>query len=121
MTSEEQIDYKARIKELNEQLGEELGNWNDLEVDPNTIFEQSVFNPMNIAVWLRCLTTFLVDKGVIEDEDEFIVFLKETMVKDLIMLREDVEPQIRAARLKAKGVEFPGAMVVPKSKITKIH
>ena len=115
------IDYKAKIDDLNDQLEAELGEWMELQVDPNQLFTQTVFNPMNIAVWLRCITDFLVQKGVIENEDEFIVFMKERMMEDLTRMRAQVEPQVREARLKEKGITIHGPMDIPKGKVRKLH
>jgi hypothetical protein len=84
-------DVNPKIEELNVQLQAELNRWELLGVDPNQVVN---FNPTKIDIWVQALTKFLANKEII-DEDEFVIFFKEEMLRIFKTLRtEAVEPEI---------------------------
>jgi hypothetical protein len=115
----EEKTNEQKIEELNEQLYAELTVWEELGIqDPNAVIN---FNPMQMSMWLKSLTKFLSEKGIIE-ESEFILSFKQHMLKELIRVREEqVEPEVRKMKLKDSGIVLPGGMAVPKGNVRKIH
>jgi hypothetical protein len=106
---------QERIEALNIALAEEIHEWEKMGVpDPNMII---VFNPMQISMWVKSLTQFLANKGII-DEGEFMVDFKTHMLENLVKAREQAEPEVRRQRMAAAGVEFPN-MAVPQGNIKK--
>jgi len=103
------------LEELNVLWEEELNKWDQLGVEPNQVIE---FNPVQNNMWIKCLTQFLIDKGVIEDEHEWVLYFKRIFLEHIISARETVEPQIREMKLKAAGVVIPN-MAIPQGKIRK--
>lgn len=90
------MENKERIEELNGQLQTELNSWDLLNVDPNQVIQ---FNPTKTDFWLQSITKYLVDKGII-DEDEFVIFFKESMLSELKRVRKQVvEPEVARARI----------------------
>lgn len=105
-------ETQERIEKLNEQLMEELAEWEKLGVDPN---QAILFNPAKNDIWLQSLTHFLCEKGVIE-EDEFIIYFKERMLRDFIHIRTtEVEPAIARSKIHIPSDGMPN-MDVPKGK-----
>ncbi len=111
-----EIDYKERIQELNKEFEQELNEWEKLNVDPVNVF---VFNTYKNETWIKALTLFLAEKGIIV-EDEFVVFMKEHQIKTLKDLRPQIEEQIKRARMESLGIEVPN-MSVPRSNLKKMH
>ena len=111
--NKEEMAINPKIEAINKELAVELDEWEKMGVeDPNQLI---MFNPMHITGWIKSLTKFLVEKGVI-DEDEFIIAFKQHMLDNLREVREKVEPQVREARLQASGIVLPN-MTIPKGKI----
>lgn len=108
-------ETQERIEKLNEQLMEELAEWEKLGVDPNQVI---LFNPAKNDIWLTSLTQFLAEKGII-DEDEFVIYFKERMLADFIHIRTtEVEPAVARSKIHVPN-GIPN-MEVPKSR-RKLH
>lgn len=90
------MEPNERILELNKQLEEELNKWDALGTEPNQVIN---FNPTRNDIWLQALTHFLVDKEII-DEDEFVIYFKERMLREFKKVREEhLEPMAARARI----------------------
>jgi hypothetical protein len=115
----EEKTIEQQIEEINAKLYAELAIWEELGIqDPNVVIN---FNPMQMSMWLKSLTKFLSEKGIIE-ESEFILFFKQNMLENLVKVREEqVEPEVRKMKLKDSGIVLPGGMAVPKGNVRKIH
>lgn len=101
---------EVKVEVLNAELGEEIGEWQKMGIDdPNQVI---IFNPMQQTMWVKSLTSFLVKKGII-DEPEFMVHFKEHMLDNLRKARQEVEPEVRKARLQAAGFELPTMEIPP--------
>lgn len=109
------IDKAKQIEELNEKFQAEMKAWEDMGVeDPNMAI---AFNPMQMNMWVKSLTQFLVDKGII-DEDEWIIKFKTHFIESLQEARAEIEPEMRKMRLRAAGIDLPN-MSVPGSKLKR--
>ena len=103
MAGIEESDINPRILELNKQLEGEIASWQLLGVMPENVIQ---FNPVKNDIWLQCITKFLAEKGII-DEDEFVIFFKECMLSTLSQIRKQIiEPQAARAQIHLPGSHF---------------
>lgn len=111
-----ELTPEEQIIELNRKFEEEMGEWEKIGVDPNTVIN---FNPFRIDTWVQALTLFLTEKEIIV-ENEFVVFLKNKQIETLGEMRIKITEAMRKARLEGMGIEVPN-MTVPKGNVRKLH
>jgi hypothetical protein len=84
-------DENISIEEVNEQIKEELVNWDKLHVSPKNI----EVDPFLLDAFINALVLHLSDKGIIEDE-EFTLAFKKHLLNNLKNARENfVEPAVK--------------------------
>lgn len=87
---------KSRLDSLEKSITEEQENWTALGISPQQVgADQFYLHSVSIALF-RIIKDML---GV--DEDEMNIILRETVLEQMQEMRENVEPQVRAARLSA--------------------
>lgn len=105
------IELSKQIDKANEVLGEELGKWEALGIDPNQFVK---FNMILMDAYVTSLAEVLVEKGVIED-GELTLALKNRMILNLGKHREVAEEMRKKANLEAIRGGRP-LMAVPNKK-----
>lgn len=92
------------------ELLEEFKKWDELEVNHQQVI---AINVIALDNWLKTLTEMLVEADII-DAEEFVQRRDNRYFRYLKFLRERITPQIREAKLKARGIELPN-MIIPKN------
>lgn len=91
MTDEKIIDYQEHIVRCNKLIELELNNWDKIGASPSNV----VVDTFIMDAYINALASFLVEKGIIEDE-EFTFHFKKHLLDNLINARTQlVEPAIK--------------------------
>lgn len=90
-----------QIQQKNHELTKEVQQWQLLGVAPHQVVE---INVLMLDTYINGIAEFLVEKGIVDDE-ELTLFFKTKMLNRLKQMREEVTPAIQAANRQKAGVD----------------
>lgn len=101
--------YEEELDAVNQEISEELRNWDELGVQP----PQSInLDPFILDNTMFALIEHLIEEGVMK-KDKWMVFRQKRLLGKLVDAREKITPYVREAKLKGAGVEIPQILMPP--------
>lgn len=99
-------DSAKDLEEILSLMSSEAIKWNELGIHPNNL--QGIFSPelfFIVAMKLDALITFLAEKGIIIDKDEFEVHYRRMQFNKLREIRHKIEEDMKQKQ--ASGIVTP--------------
>lgn len=91
---------------LDSLLTEEKGNWAMLDIDPH----QLNIEPLMVRAQLNTVQVLLMELGI--EESRIDILFKNKYLQVLRESRTDLEPIVREARMRARGIHVEPATIV---------